>query len=394
MALSGYFGRPGSGKSYSVVEYVILPALAAGRHVVTNIPLEVDLLLQVYGGKITQLELDCLDDPDLPNKIPHGACAVIDECWRRWPSGQKVSAASTLDLQWLKEHRHRVDAEGNAQTVTLVTQDPSDLASWVRKLIAHSFHMYKLDSVGASGKFGIKVYLGCPTGDRIPKRLEIRQAYGTYKPEIYQYYRSATQSQTLDVGDEKSMDKRTNVWTSGSMIFIGCFVVFAALASYFLGSAYLGKKLHPSDPPESNQVRITAPEPKASPLTAIQPKPDLKMAEKPSPRPEPKAPSGPLPSGLWRMVGFIAAADPDNRPPGGAVDVAILRSVHGDRYVPLSSCTKYPAGDQYSCIVDGELVTPWTGNLQLTKTFEDKLGGAATGSAQQSGDDPEASPRT
>lgn len=69
MSLNGYFGKPGSGKSYSVVEYVVLPALKKGRHVVTNIPLEGELLEQVFGGKVTQLPLDALDDPQLPDLI-------------------------------------------------------------------------------------------------------------------------------------------------------------------------------------------------------------------------------------------------------------------------------------------------------------------------------------
>lgn len=240
MALNAYFGKPGSGKSYSVVEYVVLPALQKGRHVVTNIPLESELLGQVYGGKVTQLPLDALDNPDLPDLIPHGAVAVIDECWRRWPSGQKVSAASKNDLQWLKEHRHRVDAEGNAMQVVLVTQNPADLASWVRNLIAHSFHMHKLDTLGAAGKFGIKVYQGCPYGDRIPKKLIIRESFGTYKPDIYQYYKSATQSESLDVGDERAMDKRTNIWGSGQMIAIGLFILLAIPTGLYSMSHFFG----------------------------------------------------------------------------------------------------------------------------------------------------------
>ena len=37
MAINAYTGLMGSGKSYEVVENVILPALAAGRRVVTNV---------------------------------------------------------------------------------------------------------------------------------------------------------------------------------------------------------------------------------------------------------------------------------------------------------------------------------------------------------------------
>jgi zona occludens toxin len=389
MALNGYFGKPGSGKSYSVVEYVIIPALTKGRHVVTNIPLEAELLELVYGGKVTQLPLDALDNPDLPELIPHGAVAVVDECWRRWPSGQKVSAASKTDLQWLKEHRHRVDADGNAMQVVLVTQNPADLASWVRNLIAHSFHMYKLDSVGAAGKFGIKVYQGCPYGDRIPQKLIIREAFGTYKPEIYQYYKSATQSESLDVGDERAMDKRTNIWGSGQMIAIIGFVLFAIPMGGYLLVDYFSM----AEKYEQNNVQVQpqqrprleapplAPLPSAAPVQAVQ-----------SVQVEPATSATPKPSPVWRIVGYIKRKDPDTAEEPGAwpsqtgynlppvakptserwqKDQVILQSLAGMRTVSLSACQQFENSVDYYCDIDGERITPWTGQQALSQQIGD-----------------------
>ncbi|WP_370618253.1 zonular occludens toxin domain-containing protein [Citrobacter meridianamericanus] len=37
MAISGYIGIPGSGKSYECVANVLLPAVLSGRRVITNI---------------------------------------------------------------------------------------------------------------------------------------------------------------------------------------------------------------------------------------------------------------------------------------------------------------------------------------------------------------------
>lgn len=391
MALNGYFGKPGSGKSYSVVEYVVIPALKKGRHVVTNIPLEGELLEQVFGGRVTQLPLDALDNPQLPELIPHGAVAVIDECWRRWPSGQRVSHAAKDDLQWLKEHRHRVDVDGNAMQVVLVTQDPGDLASWVRKLIAHSFHMLKLDTVGASGKFGIQVYQGCPTGARLPEKLMIRQAYGTYKPEVYQYYKSATQSKSFDVGDEKAMDKRTNIWTSGGMIATIAFVLLAIplgiwSLSYFFGMADRAKAEQLARQPG------TAPRLQAAPLAPLPSSPAVSGAAVPAPAPAPAArlESGPLPSTLWRVSGYLKRKDSRPQLPAPAEwssrmgygvqldqgeakagnwqeDQAILTSLAGMRTVPLSACVQFPNSVHYYCDLDGERVTPWTGQQGLSQ---------------------------
>jgi zona occludens toxin len=385
MALNGYFGKPGSGKSYSVVEYVIIPALTKGRHVVTNIPLESELLEQVYGGKVTQLPLDALDNPDLPELIPHGAVAVVDECWRRWPSGQKVSAASKTDLQWLKEHRHRVDADGNAMQVVLVTQNPADLASWVRNLIAHSFHMYKLDTVGAAGRFGIKVYQGCPYGDRIPQKLIIREAFGTYKPEIYQYYKSATQSESLDVGDERAMDKRTNIWGSGQMIAIGLFILLAIPTGVYSMNHFLGMADRAAEKQGSTVARPERLQ--APPLPALPANPTAIMQAAPA-QVAPVADSAPRPSPVWRIVGYIKRKDPDapadpvswpsitgyNLPAAERVageswqqDQVILQSLAGMRTVSLSACKRYENSYDYYCDLDGERVTPWTGQQALSQ---------------------------
>ncbi|NAZ17934.1 hypothetical protein GT020_18035 [Glutamicibacter soli] len=378
-----------------MVEYVIIPALTKGRHVVTNIPLEEELLVQVYGGKITQLPLDALDHPDLADLLPNGCVAVLDEVWRRWPSGQKANQASHADLRILKEHRHRVDADGNAMQVVLVTQDPSDLASWVRKLIAHSFMMKKLDTIGAAKRFSIQVFEGCHTGTP-PKRFQVREAVGTYRPEIYRFYRSATQSQSSDlsVGDERAMDKRANVWTSGGMITILAFVPLALIGGLWLGYDYVSSKLQPAD--EVVQVqqpkRIEAPPLAPIPGTVSAPG-AAHLEQKPVPVPPPAPSAEPLPSPTWRIVGYIKRKDADapetaqawasergyNVPPEEThgdsrrwkEDQAILRGMAGMRTVSLSACKRFPNSVEYYCDLDGERVTPWTGQQGLSGSCTD-----------------------
>jgi zona occludens toxin len=365
MALNLYAGRPGSGKSYSVVEYVVIPALSKGRHVVTNIPLESELLTQVFGGRITQLPLDALDDETLPDLFPPGAVCIIDECWNRWPSGQKVSAAKKQDLHWLKEHRHRVDTEGNAMQVILITQDAADIASWVRKLIAHTFVMNKLEELGSSKRFSIKVYKGCPTGERIPKSLLIRDALGVYKPDIYQYYSSATQSETTSVGDEKSMDTRFNLWKSGSMITIVLFVLLAIPTGLYLLNDYFSmadKAAAKQGTPRPAGQRLQAPELAPLPANAL-----LQATVSPAVAP---VSFDPVASPMWRVVGYMIRKD------NPAVDnwqdsQAILKSLAGMRTVPLSACKPYANSVHYYCDLDGERVTPWSGQQGLSAQVGD-----------------------
>lgn len=391
MALNLYTGQPGSGKSYSIVANVIIPALKKGRHVVTNIPLEDELLVEVFGGQVTQLPHDCLDDPDLPDHIPNGCVAVIDECWNRWPSGQRVSKAPKNDLHWLKEHRHRVDDKGNSMQVVLATQDPSDLASWVRKLIKHTFWMEKLDTLGADNSFSIKIYKGCPTGENIPKRYLIRQTYGRYDPDVYQYYSSATQSQINTVGDEKVMDKRTSIWRSPGLI-----AQFTLSPLIFLIAAYVlwWTINEQTKSPEAEEVAAVELQEEvvlsAPPPGLVNPAPALPgipaAVPAPVPAPAPATIAELPPSTLWRVAGYIHRSEEPADAPwasvagyGGSPDtsgqlklrqsLAILSSMTGVRYVPLSDCDPYPDGINYSCDIDGQRVTPWSGNMGLTDTL-------------------------
>lgn len=407
MALNLYTGQPGAGKSYNVVAHVIIPALKKDRHVVTNIPLEVDLLEQVFGGRITQLELDALDDPDLPSLVPNGCVAVIDECWNRWPSGQRISKAPSDDLHWLKEHRHRVDDKRNAMQVVLCTQDPADLAAWVRNLIKHTFWMEKLDTVGADNSYSVKVYKGCPTGQNIPKRLLIRTTYGKYDPDIYQYYRSATQSDTDDVGDEKAMDKRSSIWSSPG--FLAQMILPPIL---FVGSCWymyhVYQQYQQADEPKPAKADVVAVVPGSESKGAVNPLPPSLAAAPvavPAAEPAPVVETlGELPASVtWRVVGYMMRSaekpseqwrsktgygdvpEPETRL-NGREDLVILKSIAGQRYVPLSSCRPFPDGFNYSCDVDGERVTPWSGQMGVTQTIPGSaVSGARDVSIERSG---------
>ncbi|WHV74008.1 hypothetical protein M2I95_16110 [Pseudomonas aeruginosa] len=143
MAIDAYVGKPGHGKSYGVVEHVIIPSLKQDRHVVTNIPLEVDMLLMDFGGTIEQLPEDWFEREDLADFAPPGSVLVLDELWRRWPKGQKTNDAPMADKKLLAEHRHRVDKKNRSMRVVMVTQDLDQLASWATLLVETTYRMVK-----------------------------------------------------------------------------------------------------------------------------------------------------------------------------------------------------------------------------------------------------------
>src|SRR5690606_409283 len=151
--------------------------------------------------------------------VPPGSVLVLDELWRRWPAGLKANQASLADKALLAEHRHRVDEQGRSMRIVLVTQDLSQVAAWVRILVEQTYKMTKLTAVGSTKKFRVDIYRGAPTGQNIPKSHLIRQMFGQYKPEVYRYYKSATQSATGNVGDESKADRRGNLLKSPFIIF-------------------------------------------------------------------------------------------------------------------------------------------------------------------------------
>ena len=115
MALKGYFGAPGHGKTYEVVENVIVPAIRAGRRVVTNIAgLDIEAIADycVERGadrdKLGTVERITLNDDsagkfavivgdgedatlDEEKSIVRGGdLVVLDEVWRVWEDGKKL----------------------------------------------------------------------------------------------------------------------------------------------------------------------------------------------------------------------------------------------------------------------------------------------------------------
>lgn len=388
MAIEAYVGLPGHGKSYGVVEHVVIPSLAEGRHVVTNIPLEREDLITDFGApgaEITQLPEDWYERPDMAGFVPAGCVLVLDELWRRWPSGLKANNALLADKALLAEHRHMVDAKGRSMRVVLVTQDLSQVASWVRILVEQTYRMTKLTAIGANKRFRVDIFAGGPTGSSPPKSKLIRQLYGRYRPEVYRYYQSATQSQTGSVGDESKADKRGVIWRSPAIIFsiiaplVGIPLLLWHLISYF-GSGF-------GMIPPAEEVEPGASAALVNPLPpALQAAPVVE-----SPLPSAAAPVEAVPvvtdSIIWRVAGSIRRSaedvpataqpwasrigyglpEPDAPVRGSMVDMVVLASsLYGLRYVPVADCSLTADGINYQCQVDGTRATPWTGRGDAT----------------------------
>lgn len=391
MAIDAYTGNPRSGKSYSVVKNVIIPSLREGRHVYTNIPMT-DKAHSEFPGHIHQLDKDWFSSPDLADLFPAGSVVVLDELWRRWPSGMKVNAFPFKDKEFLAEHGHNVDENGNTTRVVLVTQDLADIASFARGKVDKTYRSQKLDAVGADNRFRVDIYEGCVTGQKPPKTQFIRSIYDKYEPEYYVYYMSSTKSQTGDVGNEKRADKRANIWRSPLIIFsiVGPLTLGPLLLwwlyGYFMSGFGMVEKVEselPDTLPAESLALVNPPPPSLASFAS--PSPSASSVQQP--------PAKPSNSSVWRVAGYIARgqgkgtersawpsytgygsiqADISQADP--LPDLVVLQSdIYGLRYELASSCELLPDRKSHMCHIDGAIVTPWTGRGDSTQWASDPV---------------------
>lgn len=249
MAITAYVGLPRSGKSYSCVRNVILPALRQGRQVFTNIPMT-DLAHSEFSGQIVQYDTqDVLDNDDwFSEVVSPGALVVIDEAWRLWPAGLSVNKAKEGHKAFLAEHGHSVGGMGEASTITeivIVTQDLSQISNFVKILVDKTYRSVKLDALGMDKRFRVSIYQGAVTGQSPSDRGLIRTLPNqTYKKDVYQYYVSQTHSDSPH-GDESSTDTRANAFSGYKfkLIFASFFAllfIFVLGAKRFYESFYSG----------------------------------------------------------------------------------------------------------------------------------------------------------
>lgn len=326
MAIHAYVGKPGHGKSYGVVEFVVVPSLKQGRHIVTNIPLSVDDLISEFSGEVTQLPADWHEQQDLEALFPEGCVAIIDECWKRWPAGQAANHANAIDKKLLAEHRHRVDAKGNSMRVVIVTQDLAQISSWVRLLVETTYRVRKF----TKKRFKTDIYTGAVTGDAPSKKKFVRTSPGVFRKEIFNYYSSATQSQNGLVGDESSSDGRGSIFRSFGIWGIIVMIAIGMGLGYWGLNKFFHPKSKTNDP--VSQLNNLNNQPAEPPI-----------------------------SKTWRLVGFIHPSRPDPNSRSIAEPLALISDNNGNsRYISFRHCRYFEDYTEAYCIVDGSKITNWS----------------------------------
>lgn len=240
MAITAYIGVPGSGKSYEVVKSVIIPAVASGRRIVSNIyGLNHEAIVQycyknklikddVLPGEIIHVENERVISPDFyPVKgnqhkslCQPGDLIILDECHRFFTSDKSLSSDARI---FAAEHRHYADEQtGQTCDLVLINQALATLPRFLRERIEQTFRMKKL--IGLSHKsYRIDVF----DGAKITKSTHLSNYVCRYSRDIFPLYSSHDVKGAI----ETRTDSRA-VLFKPHVIF--CFFIFVLVSLYLL----------------------------------------------------------------------------------------------------------------------------------------------------------------
>ncbi|MBE0507899.1 MAG: hypothetical protein IBX50_14500 [Marinospirillum sp.] len=397
MSILAFIGLPGSGKSYGVVQNVVVPNLKKRRTIVTNLPLIAEKLREDLFSPFEALPVHLLTDEqfqteDLLKKYP-GAVFIIDEAQRYFPAGMTEAKLPGHYKDFFSMHRHSACPEtGFTSEIVLVSQCTSKIASPVRTLVEYTYIAKKMSSVGADNRYRVDVFEGCQS-IKFKRGQFVRQIFGKYEAPFIHYYKSHTQSSDNVVANESRADARASVWKSGKVkAYLGAMIaapILIVIAFYQVGSA-----LNP-EPVEEKAPVTSAPKPQQQPdnspgliaettTSAINPNynsakkqaftlPDmLKDSETDwihfsltelgarsvyravTMEPVKLDVSGLEPSPEWRLAGYISR--PDVQPLIHAVN-----SSGSVRRIPRHDCIFYAQISDYVCVIGSYQVTTWSG---------------------------------
>lgn len=227
MAITAYTGPPGAGKTYALIHDVILPALADGRTVRTNVDgikpqaiydyLEAKHDADDIGELLTfdRADLHRADFfptesiPDTQTTVKGGDLLVIDE-WKLSFPNRGASPNANLE-PYLRWHRHLVDKDGQSSDVVIGTQLITDIHRDYRGCVERSYKFKKLGSVGLAKGYQFQVFEGCEQR----KGTAIRTGNGKYRKEVFPLYQSFA---TDGDAKEKGTDKRASLFSRGFII--------------------------------------------------------------------------------------------------------------------------------------------------------------------------------
>lgn len=280
--INGIEGIPGSGKSYEACVYHVLPALQAGRKVITNLPLDIETWAAIDPAFRGLLELRTKAAPvrgtwdanrlgddgtghafelDAEAREPvlaapfsgvwcyhctwkHpiksiGPLFVIDECHNMLPR----LGTSPEVVQWFKLHRHF-----NCD-VLLMTQSFRDVHTPIAQLLHVMVRARKADIMGRADKYIRKVHGGY-------RGAVISTEERPYKPQYFPLYRSHTQGSAIVEAAAADVSPFIVKFRRFTRVFVACSIAACVYAFW------------PSEKPKPAKPQPVAVAAKVSPAPA------------------------------------------------------------------------------------------------------------------------------
>lgn len=278
-------GLPGSGKSYEACVMHILPALQAGRDVITNINgINHHKFFELTGIPVAVLKkmLVCISHPECDDEekrlelvkadfllnTKKDSMVVIDEIQDMFPT--KRQPVTPEWSKWIASHRH----EG--LDIVLMGQDRRDVHPIWRRRIQRLLTFNKLQAVGADSSYRWV----CLEATQPEKFKEVSSGVRRYDKQYFGLYLSHTQGTS-----NKSVykDDRANILKNKKL-------QFGVLAFFLLAYYGITNTMAFFQPPEVKPLPVVQAQPSpqtqvAQPQQQAQPKP-VEPSTKPVAEPE------------------------------------------------------------------------------------------------------------
>jgi len=335
----------GSGKSFECVVSVILPAICAGRRVVTNVDGIDNDACRAYCHEKFDIPIEDLghifhcknEDVTKPNFLPHGSSqetfclpgdmVCIDEAWRFWGTDCKILKEHAI---FFREHRHYVDEKTKVSCdLVLMVQDISDLHRTLKVVVEISFRTTKIKSLGLNKVYRVEMWEGYK--QTVKGRVSVENK--TYDKEIFPLYSSYVGG----TGKELQVDKRQNILNSKKLWLM-------AFGIISLGSIGLFGVLHFFDASRYSKKTTTS---TSAPLVATE--------VSPAGTSQSKGGSSGV-SDMWRISGTMRL---------GNTSFVVLSNTSGR--IRLEHPSNFQnSGSSIVGFIDGERVTTWSGELSAS----------------------------
>jgi zona occludens toxin len=241
MPINAYTGLMGSGKSYECVTSVIVPAITAGRRVVTNVDGIDGDAIRAYCAEKWSLDEDKLghvvhcsnDEVSKPSFLPHGTdvdtlckpgdLIAIDEAWRFWGTDCKLLPEHKV---FFREHRHYVHPDTKVSCdLVLMVQDISDLHRTLKVVVELTFRTTKLKNLGLNRKYRVEMW----EGYKLSRGSRVGVQNKSYNKQIFPLYSSYSGG----VGKEVQVDSRQNVLANKTLWVLVVFIIILGTWGFF-----------------------------------------------------------------------------------------------------------------------------------------------------------------